>query len=288
METKDSGAPRLVQYDNYRGYLRDWYQHSKSLNSKVSFRFLSQRTGLKSPNYWKLIMEGDRKLSNEMIPRFARTLKLEDLESHYFHHLVLMNQAEGLKERALHAQHLEDLKKRLAPMTVDAPNPSFYTRWYLPILRETAVVCGRKNSIEEIQKRLRIELSAGQIEEGLGILIGGGYLQKNSDATYSQTLQLLSTGDRVSSALASQYISRTIEESVPALENLTSKDREFAAQTLSLNHEQFEKLRVLAREFRKEALALSKTEVGKTPVERVVQMNLQIFSLTRPEEESDL
>ncbi len=272
--------PRLIQYDNYRGFLKDWYQHFKSLNAKVSFRFLSQRTGLRSPNYWKLIMEGERKLSNEMIPRFAKTLKLEELESHYFHHLVLMNQAEGIKERALHAEHLADLKKRLAPLTIAVPSTNYFSRWYLPILREAAVVAKQHNSAEEIQTLLRIPLNLEQIKEGLTLLLDGEFMRVQADGSFQETTKLLSTGDRVTSALAMQYLSRMIEESLPALETLPASEREFGAQTLSLGLEQFEELKKLARNFRKDALRLAEQGAGKSTDERVVQVNLQIFPLT--------
>ncbi|MEO5667215.1 MAG: TIGR02147 family protein [Bdellovibrionota bacterium] len=280
METQDLLAPRLVSYDNYRGFLRDWYLHSKSLNSKVSFRFLSQRTGLRSPNYWKLIMEGERKLSNEMIPRFASTLKLPELESHYFHHLVLMNQSDGIKERALHAQHVADLRKRLEPITVTTPQVDYFSRWYLPILREVAVVCRMNNSFREIHSRLRINITEHQVAEGIAMLIDGGYLKRALDGSFTETNKLLSTGDRVTSALAAQYLARMIEESLPALEELPAAEREFGAQTLSLGPDQFEQLKVLARNFRKEALRLAEQGAGKNPAEQVVQINLQIFPLT--------
>jgi uncharacterized protein (TIGR02147 family) len=284
METKNAGAPQLVHYDNYRGYLKDWYQHFKRLNAKVSFRFLSQRTGLKSPNYWKLIMEGERKLSNEMIPRFARTLKLEELESHYFHHLVLMNQAENIQERALHAQHLADLKKRLAPIAVATPDISYFSRWYLPVLKEAALVCkGAAGGVESIRTHLRLGLSATQIEEGLQILVDGDYLRRHPDGTYSENRTLISTGNRVSSALATRYISRMIEESLPALEELRPPEREYGALTLTLAPEAYDKLKELARQFRKEALSLAENGAGKSDDERVVQVNLQIFALTRPQ-----
>lgn len=284
MQEKDLSAPRLIQYDNYRGFLRDWYQHFKSLNAKVSFRFLSQRTGLKSPNYWKLIMEGDRKLSNEMIPRFAKTLKLEELESHYFHHLVLMNQAEGIKERALHAQHLADLKKRLAPLSISVPDTNYFSRWYLPILREAAVVAKLRNSLEEIQAMLRLPLSLSQIKEGLDLLVEGGFLRVESDGRFEESTTLLSTGDRVTSALAMQYLTRMIEESLPALETLPAGEREFGAQTLTLGTSQLEELKQLARNFRKDALRLAEQGAGKAAGERVVQVNLQIFPLTTTEQ----
>jgi uncharacterized protein (TIGR02147 family) len=280
MQEQDLEPPRLIQYDNYRGFLKDWYQHFKSLNAKVSFRFLSQRTGLRSPNYWKLIMEGERKLSNEMIPRFAKTLKLEELESHYFHHLVLMNQAEGIKERALHAEHLADLKKRLAPLTIAVPSTNYFSRWYLPILREAAVVAKQHNSAEEIQTLLRIPLNLEQIKEGLTLLLDGEFMRVQADGSFQETTKLLSTGDRVTSALAMQYLSRMIEESLPALETLPASEREFGAQTLSLGLEQFEELKKLARNFRKDALRLAEQGAGKSTDERVVQVNLQIFPLT--------
>lgn len=271
--------PCIVDYDDYRAYLKDWYRHAKASDSKVSFRFLSQRTGLSSPNYWKLIMEDERKLSSDMIPRFARTLKLEESEAQYFHHLVMMNQSPGLRERALHAQNLADLKKRLAPIAVHTPDSTYFSRWCLPLIREAAVLAGPKNSPQEIHGILRISISESEVEEALGILLEGGFLTRTCGGLYRETNKLLSTGDRVSSVLAMRYMSRMIEESLPALENVEAHEREYGALTLSLGSANYNKLKELVREFRKEALRLAAED--HQAGSHVVQVNLQIFPLTK-------
>ena len=71
----------VFDYLNYRAFLRDYYVERKR-KGKVSFRSFSQRAGLKSPNYLKLVMDGERNLGADTplhFSRFAPLYKLEHL-----------------------------------------------------------------------------------------------------------------------------------------------------------------------------------------------------------------
>ncbi len=49
---------------------------------------VSKRAGLSSPNYLKLVMDGERNLTHEMARRFATAMRLSDDEASYFCILV--------------------------------------------------------------------------------------------------------------------------------------------------------------------------------------------------------
>ena len=57
--------PDLYTYLDYRAYLRDYYEAAKEHTTYMSFRYLSHRAGFKSPNYVKLVMDGDCNLSSK-------------------------------------------------------------------------------------------------------------------------------------------------------------------------------------------------------------------------------
>src|SRR5688572_23947614 len=88
----------VFDYLDYRAFLRDYYTERKARRG-FSFRNFSKRAGLGSPNYLKLVMDGDRNLTNEMAARFAHALGLNSDSANYFVELVRFTQAKTSSER---------------------------------------------------------------------------------------------------------------------------------------------------------------------------------------------
>ena len=79
----------IFEYLDYRVYLRDFYTEHKRESAAFSHRAFSRRAGLRSSNYLSLVMKGERDLSPEMAPRFAKACGLAKSEADFFCDLVL-------------------------------------------------------------------------------------------------------------------------------------------------------------------------------------------------------
>ena len=68
--------PVLSDYMDFRLFLADFYNHkkdsTKNLLRPYSYGIFSAAADIKSPNYLKMIIEGKRNLSADMILKFAR------------------------------------------------------------------------------------------------------------------------------------------------------------------------------------------------------------------------
>ncbi|MCB0414587.1 MAG: TIGR02147 family protein, partial [Bdellovibrionales bacterium] len=77
--------PKLQTYTDYREYLQDFYQYKKKLFKNeirgYTYAHFSAAANIKSPNYLKLIIDGKRNLSKEMIQKFSRALELNKEDS---------------------------------------------------------------------------------------------------------------------------------------------------------------------------------------------------------------
>src|SRR3989338_3815356 len=91
--------PVIFEYDNYREYLRGLYDHLKVARGHFSYRYFSRMAGFRSPNFLKLVIDGDRNLSGESIEKFIKALKIQNKEAIFFRNLVLLNQSETLEEK---------------------------------------------------------------------------------------------------------------------------------------------------------------------------------------------
>lgn len=78
----------VFAYSDYRAFLRDYYVARKAAGRGFSYRSFSRRAELKSPNYLKLVIDGDRHLSPDMAKRFAAACGLQGAAQRYFIELV--------------------------------------------------------------------------------------------------------------------------------------------------------------------------------------------------------
>ena len=78
----------VFAYSDYRAFLRDYYRARKAAGRGFSYRSFSRRAELKSPNYLKLVIDGDRNLSTDMAKRFASACGLQGAEQRHFIELV--------------------------------------------------------------------------------------------------------------------------------------------------------------------------------------------------------
>src|SRR5690242_8118531 len=90
----------VFEYLDHRAYLRDYYLEQKARGRGFSYRVFSRRAGLRSPNYLKLVIDGERNLTREMAVRFASACGLSDEEGEFFVDLVEFNLAGNATERA--------------------------------------------------------------------------------------------------------------------------------------------------------------------------------------------
>src|SRR5664279_1428769 len=89
----------ITSYVDYREYLRDFFEQKKRELRFYSYRLFSQRAGLKSPNFLKLVIMGERNLSKQSVLKFARALGINKKETEYFENLIFFNQSKTLEEK---------------------------------------------------------------------------------------------------------------------------------------------------------------------------------------------
>src|ERR1044071_9309165 len=88
----EATPPRLNSFTDYRQYLREFYEFRRNQTRThlrpYSYANFAAAADIKSPNYLKLIIDGQRNLSREMAAKFARATLLSKEETEEFMALV--------------------------------------------------------------------------------------------------------------------------------------------------------------------------------------------------------
>jgi uncharacterized protein (TIGR02147 family) len=147
----------VYDYLDYRAFLRDYYAAKKAASRAFSYRAFSKRAGVASPNYLKLVIEGQRSLSPKMAERFAQACGLDGDASRYFVHLVGFNQAKTTVERAQFYDKLTGFQRYRQAHKLELAHAAYYSDWYMPAIRELAASHEFREDSEWIADRLIVD-----------------------------------------------------------------------------------------------------------------------------------
>lgn len=273
-----AGSVHVFDYLDYRQFLRDFYLAQKAKSAAFSHRAFSRRAGLRSSNYLSLVMKGERDLSSEMAPRFARACGLVKGEAGFFCDLVAYGQAKTTDAKQRLYEQLGRFRKFRAAHRLVGEQTAYHAHWYMPAVRELVTLPGFREEARWIAASLEPPIGEKQAAEALETLQRLGLLVRDKRGKLGQAQASLTTGPGPLSHQVFVYHHGMLDLAKRALDHLPREERDISSVTFSVSEATFTKVKERLREFRQELLQLA--ELERAP-ERVVQLNLQIFPLSR-------
>jgi uncharacterized protein (TIGR02147 family) len=268
----------VFDYVDYRQFLRDFYAAQKTRSVAFSHRAFSRRAGLKSSNYLSLVMKGERHLSSEMATRFAKACGLGKREASFFCDLVAFGQAKTTDEKQRWHEQLARYGRFREAHRLVSEQAAYYQHWYMPALRELVTLPSFREDAEWIAAALEPSIGPKQAKKALATLIRLGLLVRDDAGKLRQAQPLVTTGPGPLGHHVFAYHHGMIDLGKRALEQLPRDQRDITSLTLCISASTFPLLKQHVRELRQELLELAAAE---TSPEQVVQLNFQMFPLSR-------
>lgn len=267
-------------YLDYRAFLRDFYNERKANGRGFSYRSFSRKAELKSPNYLKLVIDGERNLSADMAERFAAACGLDEDEARYFTDLVAFNQATSLADRDKHYAKLTGYQRYRKAHKLDLAHAAYYSAWYMPAIRELAARSDFRADPEWISARLVPSITRLEAERALQTLLELGLLVRTPEGKVLQTETLLSTGPETRGLHIAAYHRGMMQRAMDSIDLVAPEERDISSLTMCLGANGLQAFKARVQRFRRELLELSALEDDP---EQVVQMSFQLFPLSRKE-----
>ncbi len=280
--------PKLTSYLDYRDYLKDYYHYKKNQNQTsvrpYSYSVFSAAANIKSPNYLKLIIEGKRNLSEEMIVKFSKAIGLSKEEAKEFRVLVMYSQASDPGERNRFLRQLNALRvnKKIESGEIDQVAWNKVPGWVAWVLY---ALIDQKNvsfEISNLKKILRGKASENEITEAIDCLIQNGQLKRDESGQFVKGQKWSEMPQDIPSALIRKLQSELMYLGMESLFRDHFSEREFGILTLSLTKAEFEALKFQLRKLRKSVQKDNAVARDQTLGDRVYQLNLQLFPVTNP------
>ena len=262
--------PNIFEYRDYRQFLQDLYDHLKQTTDFFSYRYFSKKAGFKSPNYLKLVLEGQRNISEDSIEKFASALKFSKDEKVFFAKLVAFNQARNNSERAAKAIELMQSKiyREMNPLQKD--QLEYYSRWYYIGVRELTLCENFQDDPQWIANQFLPKIKLEEAEKALDALERLGLLGREPSGKRIPTDTNVATGDEVTSSFVALYHKEMMKMAMESIDRIHRDQREISSVCVPLSENTFLLLKQRIQEMRKELMAIADSD--KSP-QRVYQMN---------------
>ena len=279
METGENRIvePDVLQYTNYRVYLRDYYEFKKKTVPAFSLRFFAEKAGLSSHAHLKLTIDGKRNITKNTVVKLIHGLGLDGQRAAYFESLVFFNQAQTDADKQVYYAQLLKASPRSKLHKMDTAQFRIFREWHHSAILEMVALKDFRPIPDWISKRLGGLITPAQVTESLKLLVELGLLVKTANG-YRQRDPLITTDDEVQDLMVKMYHLQMLKLSADMLSALPGPQRDISALTFSIKREDFPNLKKHLQLMRKELLDFS-AKAGEA--EEVVQVNIQLYPLTR-------
>ena len=279
-EPRVSAAKPPVVYDylDYRAFLRAYYEAKKAADRGFSFRVFARLAGVKASNHLKLVMDGKRGLPEATARRYAQAMGLHSDEAEYFCDLTRFNQAASPSERSALYRRLTGFRGYRNVQRLELEHAAYHANWYIPAIRELAA---RRDFVDDpawIADQLVPAISKADAKRALTTLFSLGLLHKHEDGTVSQGEAVAATAPETVGVHVANYHRAMLELAAQSIDRFESSEREISSLTMCVGPEDVVRLKRHIQRFEDELVAFA-TDVKQG--DRVVQLNFQLFPLSR-------
>lgn len=256
--------------------MRDLQVHLKSERPVFTLEHLAKRVGLKSKGHMSLILKGAKNIPQEKIPLFVAALELDGKEAEFFGLMVHFNQSTTHRDR----KRFLDRMVSLLRVTDRRLVPSQYAlcgKWHHPVVHELLRIHDIHDDWERLGRLLKPGIAPEEARESVLLLREIGLVAPDARGFLKPTNVAITFGDGWRSVAVREFQRHTFDLAQEALEHTSVEERDISSLTLSVGEATFREISERIALFRKEILALARSEKH---ADRVVQMNFSLFPLS--------
>lgn len=269
-----SAPPRILQYLDYRDFIRDHCAYRKAVDREFSQRVFARLADL-PPTCSSLlpgVIKGRRNLSANLRIKFAHAMKLSEREFRYFDLLVQFNQAKGMPEKNHFFSRLTQFRSSKARM-VGETQFRYFSQWYYSAVWTYFSIDQKQSHPGVIGARIFPALSAAQVEESIRLLLALGLIRKRASG-YATTDKHLYTEKDLRALATRRHLQDLMELAVKNLESVPPDRRQYNAMMLSVSETGFAAVKERIRTFQEELREIVDRDRDE---DRIYTLTMQLF-----------
>lgn len=275
-ETKPT--KKVFEFLDYREFLKDYYNTRKEANPAFSLRVFSDKIGFKAKDFISRVMNGEKKLSSQSIPKVANGLRLGKHETEFFAALVRFNQAETTEERNAAFEEMQTVLKvvRFAEKQHLLGHTQYmvYSHWRHLTIRSLIGMYGFDGDYEALAKQVHPHITADEAKKSVKLLEDCQLIKKGKDGKYTLTDSAITTGDRTSRLALRGFHQHCLKLAADSIDRDPPGSRHISGLTLGISQEGYERIVERINAFRKEIALIAEEDES---ADKVFQLQFALF-----------
>jgi len=268
---------RVMEYQNFRIYVRDFYTERKS-GSGFTWRDFAKLAGYSSPVFLKLVCDGKANLSEVGLERVANAMGLVGADLQYFRALVNFNQEKDSAKKKELFKELRAIAKDNEMTLVGEDQYDYYESWVNPVLRELVPQVPEATPAQ-MADMLAFDTQAAEVKKALKLLQKVGLLNKDAEGKFEQSSKAITTGNIEVASLSVREMHRQMGElAVRSLDEVPVNERDISGLTLGVSEDAYYRITKEIEDFRRRVASIVMQD---TVEDRVYRLNVQLFPLTK-------
>jgi uncharacterized protein (TIGR02147 family) len=239
---------------------------------------MAAKLGFTSPNFLKLVMDGERNIGKDSIPKVTKALGLNKQETEYFSYLVFFAQAKSDIDKNYYFGLIASLRSRRNVAAISEDQFEYFSEWYHPVVRE--LVMGKTEPLDypALSRLVGGKVSPAKIGKSVQILLRLGLIKLDASNIYALSSPLLNTENELKSFAVRKYHKDVLAMARQALDDIPPAEREISHITLKISPRGFSNIKQRIQAFREEMLQLA---AGDPEATDVYHVNLQLYPITK-------
>ncbi|WP_407456281.1 TIGR02147 family protein [Fibrobacter sp.] len=269
---------KVFEYLDYREFLKDYYNQKKEANPAFSLRVFSDKIGFKAKDFISRVMNGDKNLSSQSIPKVASGLRLGKHETEFFIGLVKFNQAETTEERNSAFEEMQAALKvvRFAENQHILGHAQYmvYSHWRHLTIRSLIGMFGFDGDYEALARQVHPKITAEEAKKSVKLLEDCQLIKRDDSGKYILTENAITTGDRTSKLALRGFHQNCLKLAADSIDRDPPGTRHISGLTLGISQEGYERIVERINAFRKEIALIAEEDAD---ADKVFQLQFALF-----------
>ncbi len=267
--------PDVLDYLEYREFLKDWFVESKKDNRFTSYRYLGQKTGV-DPAWLVRVFQKEGHLNEEALPAFIRLCGFDDRRAEYFRVLYRFCKTKAkssLSELYCRLMELREMEARV----LTSPEFMYFGNWACTALRALIGISENTSDLHAVANHLNPPISQNDARNALEVLKQLKLIEKDGHGGWNITQQIVTTGGEVKSSAVRDFHRRTLELAQESLDRHSIAERDVSSIVFTVDQADIPEFKQRIEDFRRGLLQFAKRSEHAN---RVYALNVSMFPLS--------
>jgi len=267
--------PDVLDYLEYREFLKDWFVESKKDNRFTSYRYLGQKTGV-DPAWLVRVFQKEGHLNEEALPAFIRLCGFDDRRAEYFRILYRFCKTKAkssLSELYCRLMELREMEARV----LTSPEFMYFGNWACTALRALIGISENTSDLHAVANHLNPPISQNDARNALEVLKQLKLIEKDGHGGWNITQQIVTTGGEVKSSAVRDFHRRTLELAQESLDRHPIAERDISSIVFTVDQADIPEFKQRIEDFRRGLLQFAKKSEHAN---RVYALNVSMFPLS--------